>query len=79
MRPPASHPLSCGGSVRLGHAPDGAAQHRGLGARLLDHAAEIARAEGYAALSVISAIGTRDYYRKQGFADGTLYQHRRLD
>jgi len=68
-----------GGSVRLGHAPDGAAQHRGLGGRLLDRAAEIARAEGYAALSVISAIGTRDYYRKQGFADGTLYQHRRLD
>ncbi len=68
-----------GGSVRLGHAPDGAAQHRGLGARLLDRAAEFARAEGYTALSVISAIGTRDYYRMQAFADGALYQHRALD
>ena len=67
-----------GGSVRLGHAPDGAAQHRGLGARLLDRAADLARDAGYEALSVISAIGTRDYYRKQGFADGALYQHRPL-
>ena len=67
-----------GGSVRLGHAPDGAAQHRGLGARLLDHAAALARDEGFDSLAVISAIGTRDYYRKQGFVDGTLYQHRSL-
>ena len=67
-----------GGSVRLGHAPEGAAQHRGLGGRLLDHAAELAREEGFERLSVISAIGTRDYYRKQGFADGALYQHRAL-
>jgi len=27
---------------------------------------------------VISAIGTRDYYRRQGFIDGDLYQHRAL-
>ena len=67
-----------GGSVRLGHAANGAAQHRGLGTRLLDRAADLARAAGYDTLSVISAIGTRDYYRKQGFVDGTLYQHRAL-
>ena len=29
-------------------------------------------------LSVISAIGTRGYYRRHGFEDGALYQHRRL-
>lgn len=67
-----------GGSVRLGHAPEGAAQHRGLGARLLERAADLAREAGYDALSVISAIGTRDYYRRQGFTDGALYQHRSL-
>lgn len=67
-----------GGSVRLGHAPGAAAQHRGLGARLLDRAAEIARDSGYQTLSVISAIGTRDYYRRRGFREGRLYQHRPL-
>jgi histone acetyltransferase (RNA polymerase elongator complex component) len=25
---------------------------------------------------VISAVGTRPYYRRLGFADGALYQHR---
>jgi elongator complex protein 3 len=68
-----------GGAVRLGHAPGGAAQHRGLGGRLLDAAADRARGEGYSTLSVISAIGTRDYYRNQGFEDGRLYQHRTLE
>jgi histone acetyltransferase (RNA polymerase elongator complex component) len=27
---------------------------------------------------VISAVGTRPYYRRLGFADGDLYQHRTL-
>jgi histone acetyltransferase (RNA polymerase elongator complex component) len=27
---------------------------------------------------VISAVGTRDYYRRRGFHDGALYQHRPL-
>ena len=34
---------------------------------------EHAVAEGYAKLAVISAVGTRGYYRKLGFADGALY------
>lgn len=67
-----------GGAVPIGAGPEGAAQHRGLGARLLAAAAERARDEGHRALSVISAIGTRDYYRRQGFTDGELYQHRAL-
>jgi elongator complex protein 3 len=33
---------------------------------------------GYADLAVISAVGTRAYYRGLGFRDGPLYQHRRL-
>ncbi len=67
-----------GGAVRLGAEPGKAAQHRGLGARLLEAAAERASAAGYGRLAVISAIGTRAYYRQQGFADGELYQHREL-
>jgi elongator complex protein 3 len=53
-------------------------QHRGLGRRLVEAAAEIAGEAGFADLAVISAIGTRDYYRGLGFADGVLYQHRQL-
>ncbi len=65
-----------GGAVRIGDAPGPAAQHRGLGARLLERAAELAAQAGFVTLSVISAIGTRDYYRRQGFRDGSLYQHK---
>ncbi len=54
------------------------AQHRGLGRMLIERACDIARDNGYAAINVISAIGTRGYYRKQGFADNGLYQQRRL-
>lgn len=64
-----------GGSVQIGAASGGRAQHRGLGARLLQAAQSSAREAGYPKLSVISAIGTRGYYRQQGFIDGELYQH----
>lgn len=54
------------------------AQHRGLGRMLIERACDIARENGYTAINVISAIGTRGYYRKQGFADNGLYQQRSL-
>ena len=37
-----------------------------------------AREAGFADLAVISAVGTRYYYRRLGFVDGALYQHRRV-
>jgi elongator complex protein 3 len=64
-----------GGSVQIGAASSGRAQHRGLGARLLKAAESAAGKAGFQQLSVISAIGTRGYYRQQGFVDGELYQH----
>lgn len=54
------------------------AQHRGLGRTLVEKACEIARNEGYHAMNVISAVGTRGYYRRLGFADNGLYQQRKL-
>lgn len=36
---------------------------------LIERACDIARENGYTAINVISAIGTRGYYRKQGFTD----------
>jgi elongator complex protein 3 len=53
---------------------DGKAQHRGVGAMLITRAKELAQQAKYSSLAVISAVGTRDYYRKHGFVDGQLYQ-----
>lgn len=65
-------------SLGFGTAMPGRAQHLGLGSRLIEKAAEIAVERGYARLAVISAIGTRDYYRARGFQDGELFQIRDL-
>ena len=55
-----------------------AAQHLGLGRRLMERAARRAADAGFEDLAVISSVGTRDYYRGLGFRDGELYQHRPL-
>ena len=55
-----------------------AAQHHGLGRKLVERACEIARAAGYERINVISAVGTRGYYRNLGFYDHGLYQLRAL-
>lgn len=53
-------------------------QHTGLGRALVEYACELAQVEGHDRIAVISAIGTRQYYRDLGFTDGPLYQHRAL-
>jgi elongator complex protein 3 len=67
-----------GASLPLSRRKEGRAQHLGLGQKLVERACERAAAAGYADLAVISAVGTRAYYRTLGFRDGFLYQHRRL-
>ncbi len=57
---------------------DGNAQHQGIGRRLLAYLSDLARGAGFERLAVISAPGTTEYYRRVGFADGPLYQHRQL-
>lgn len=54
------------------------AQHIGLGRQLVECACELARDAGFASINVISAVGTRSYYRKLGFVDNGLYQTREL-
>lgn len=51
------------------------AQHAGLGAALVTRGAELAREASFESLAVISAVGTRAWYRRLGFTDGALYQH----
>jgi elongator complex protein 3 len=67
-----------GQAVNIGESQDGRAQHAGLGTELIERAVAIAKEHDYQRLAVISAIGTRGYYRKRSFADGTLYQVRAL-
>ncbi|MBI5035352.1 MAG: tRNA uridine(34) 5-carboxymethylaminomethyl modification radical SAM/GNAT enzyme Elp3 [Chloroflexi bacterium] len=62
-----------GPALEIGTESSGEAQHAGLGTRLIERAQEIARAAGFKRIAVISAIGTREYYRKQQFALGDLY------
>ena len=68
-----------GQAVGIGENDPGRAQHLGLGTQLIDYAVKLATERGYAKLAVISAIGTREYYRKRGFEDAKLYQIRSLD
>jgi elongator complex protein 3 len=62
-----------GQSLQVGEAEDGAAQHVGLGTRLLEKADEIARVRGFRRIAVISAVGTRRYYLERGFQRAKLY------
>lgn len=55
-----------------------AAQHRGLGRELVARACELSREAGFERINVISAVGTREYYRSLGFADHGLYQQKAL-
>lgn len=63
-----------GQAVAIGQREDGKAQHAGLGSRLITRAKQLAAQAGFHRLAVISAVGTREYYRQRGFADGELYQ-----
>lgn len=54
-------------------------QHLGLGRKLIERACHLAREDGRETVSVISAVGTRAYYRRLGFEDAGLYQRRTLD
>ncbi len=42
-------------------------QHKGIGTKLLAKAEEIAKKENIKRIAVISAVGTRNYYKKRGY------------
>ncbi|MBO3769918.1 MAG: tRNA uridine(34) 5-carboxymethylaminomethyl modification radical SAM/GNAT enzyme Elp3 [Candidatus Brockarchaeota archaeon] len=61
-----------GRAIPLGARWSDSWQHRGLGARLMEEAENIAVENGARKILVISAVGVREYYRKLGyFFDGT--------
>src|SRR5687767_5998305 len=67
-----------GQSLAVGAEKVGAAQHAGLGTRLLEEAERVARINGFERMAVISAVGTRGYYLERGFERGELYLTKKL-
>jgi elongator complex protein 3 len=67
-----------GQSLEIGAGKQGAAQHAGLGTRLVEAAGDIAREHGYPRMAVIAAVGTRPYYLERGFERGELYLVKKL-
>ncbi len=56
----------------------GDVQHRGLGKQLMKKAEEIARKDGKKKMVVISAVGTREYYKKLGYKKEGVYMVKRI-
>ncbi|MFA5348831.1 MAG: tRNA uridine(34) 5-carboxymethylaminomethyl modification radical SAM/GNAT enzyme Elp3 [Candidatus Paceibacterota bacterium] len=55
------------------------AQHKGLGRKLISFAEEIAKKDfNLKNISVISGVGVRDYYRRQGYSLKNTYMVKRL-
>jgi elongator complex protein 3 len=62
-----------GESLALGVEEAHAAQHVGLGRRLMMEAEAAAARAGYPRLAVIAALGTRNYYARLGYRLGETY------
>lgn len=61
-----------GRQLAIGKRIKGEQQHLGWGSLLMAEAEKIAKKSGYKKVAVISGIGTREYYRKKGYAlEGT--------
>lgn len=63
------------GLKQKGH---GESQHLGLGRMLIKEAEKVTKANNISKISVISAIGTRKYYKSNAFAKGELYMYKDL-
>ncbi|HEV2317266.1 MAG TPA: tRNA uridine(34) 5-carboxymethylaminomethyl modification radical SAM/GNAT enzyme Elp3 [Thermoplasmata archaeon] len=69
-----------GAELALGGHPDRPVQmqHRGLGRRLVEEAARRSLERGDDSLYVLSAVGTREYYRRLGFQPSGPWMERSL-
>jgi elongator complex protein 3 len=65
--------------VRIGTRSNVAWQHRGLGSSIMAEMERIASEElGFGKMAVISAVGTRNYYRKLGYQRDGAYMSKRI-
>jgi elongator complex protein 3 len=61
-----------GPAQEIGRREDVRTQHRGLGRLLIERAEACAREKGFRRMAIIASVGTRAYYRAQGYAlEGT--------
>lgn len=67
-----------GNVVNIGKESKGESQHLGLGKKMIQIAEDISRKEGFKKISVISAIGTREYYTKLGYKINDLYMFKNI-
>ena len=68
-----------GKSIKIGEHEKNSIQHSGLGRRLMNEAEKISREEFDARkLLVISAVGTREYYKKLGYSLDGPYMSKQL-
>lgn len=68
-----------GNVVNIGKESLGESQHLGLGKKMIEIAEDVSKKNKFKKISVISAIGTREYYQKRGFKDGDLYMNKDLN
>ena len=68
-----------GKSIKIGEHKENSIQHSGLGRKLMDEAEKISK-ESFDAkkLLVISAVGTREYYKKLGYSLDGPYMSKQL-
>lgn len=67
-----------GQSLEVGGSKQGAAQHIGLGTKLIEQAVKVAKESGFEKLAVIAAVGTREYYAGRGFEMGETYMVKKV-
>lgn len=67
-----------GQNLNLGEKQKGAAQHGGLGKKLLKEAENIVKKHKIDELSIISGVGVREYYRKLGYRLKEPYMVKKL-
>ena len=60
-------------------ADDNTSQHRGFGKRLIAKAEAIAKENRFKKIAIISGVGVRDYYRKQGYYLENSFMMKALD
>jgi len=66
------------GSMTSVGSSGSAHQHKGWGKRLLSKAEEIARKAGFKKMAIISGVGVREYYGKQGYNLEGVYMVKNL-
>ena len=66
-----------GSSADIGS--EGDVQHQGFGSRLMEEAEEKAKSLDCSKVTVISAVGTREYYRKLGYERDGPYMSKEID